>query len=324
MKTLALPIEEWLESPSPWVRYRARQIFLQEDATKERAAVLSHALVQRLVRDARTWPGNSRADHRSGKDLLNQVALLADFGLRRGDAGIDVFAEHVLEHRDADGRVLNQVLMPKKKSTELLFDVDGQDPLLALVQLGFVRDKRVRRAVDNLLESAEKSGGWVWPDAPSPLPCRRFAGGCPYPTLKILRILGQDEEWAASTPARRGVELLLDLAARREVRYGFGFGDQFRKLKYPFLWFDVLHVLEALSPFPQVWKDPRFHALLDPVLAKADAGGRFTPESVWMEWKAQCFGQKKAPSPWLSLVVHRILARAPGWRPKSSSKSAKK
>ena len=50
--------------------------------------------------------------------------------------------------------------------------------------------------------------------------------------------------------------------------------------------------------------------LVDPVLGKADAAGRFTPESVWMEWKAQCFGQKKTPSPWLSLVVHRMLTRA--------------
>ena len=324
MKTLALPLEEWIASPSPWVRYRARQTFMQESAANERAAVLSHPLVQTLVRDARTWPGDSRADHRSGKDLLNQVALLADFGLRRGDDGIDTFAERVLDHRDPAGRILNHVLMPKKQSAEWLFDVDGQDPLLALVHLGFAREKRVRRAVESLLEGADKSGGWVWLDAPSPLPCRGFVGGCPYPTLKILRIVGQDEEWASSTPARRGVELLLDLVARGEVRYGFGFGDQFQKLKYPFLWFDVLHVLEALSPFPQVWKDARFHALLDPVLAKADAGGRFTPESVWMEWKAQCFGQKKTPSPWLSLVVHRILARAPGWRAKGSSKSAKK
>jgi hypothetical protein len=249
--------------------------------------------------------------------------LLADFGVRRGDPGVDVFAERVLEHRDSSGRVLNHVLMPKKKSPEWLFDVDGQDPLLALVQLGFSREKKVRGAVEVLIEGAEKEGGWVWPDAPSPLPCRRFAGGCPYPTLKILRILSQDEEWAASSAAKRGVELLLDLSSRGEVRYGFGFGDQFRKLKYPFIWFDVLHVLEALSPFPRAWKDMRFRALLDPVLAKADSAGRFTPESVWMEWKEQCFGQKKTPSPWLSLVVHRILARAPGSRAKSGRKTAR-
>lgn len=95
------------------------------------------------------------------------------------------------------------------------------------------------------------------------------------------------------------------------MRYGFGFGAQFLKLKYPFVWFDVLHVVESLSLFPQAWRDVRFQALLDPVLGKADAAGRFTSESVWMEWKAQCFGQKKVPSSWLSLIVHRVLARAP-------------
>lgn len=322
MKELSRPLDEWLADPSPWVRFRAREFFAGRDASKDRVAVLAHPLVRRLLRDACGWPRGSRADHRSGKDLLNKIALLADFGVRRGDPGVDVFAERVLERRDSAGRVLNHVLMPRKESPEWLFDIDGQDLLLALVQLGFSRDKRVREAVEALIEGAEETGGWVWPDAPSPLPCRRLAGGCPYPTLKILRILSQDEEWAASRAAKDGVELLLDLSSRREARYGFGFGDRFDKLKYPFIWFDVLHVLEALSSFTHVWKDARFRTLLDYVLAKADAGGRFTPESVYVEWKAQCFGQKKAPSPWLSIVVHRIFARAPGSRSVSGRKTA--
>ena len=48
--------------------------------------------------------------------------------------------------------------------------------------------------------------------------------------------------------------------------------------------------------------------------AKADAEGRFTPESVWLEWRDLCFGQKREPSPWLTCVVHRILGRGKGVR----------
>jgi hypothetical protein len=201
--------------------------------------------------------------------------------------------------------------MPKRTKPEWLYDVDGQDPLLVLVALGFGDDPRVSGAVDRLIETADGGGGWVWPEAPSPLPCRRFVGGCPYPTLKILRILAQAPAWAKSSAARKGVELLLDVADRRETRYGFGFGTRFDKLKYPFVWFDILHVLEATSPFPQAWRDKRFITLLTAVLEKADLAGRYTPESVWMEWKELCFGRKDAPSPWLSLVVHRILTRDP-------------
>jgi len=309
------PLDEWLACESPWVRYRARQIFLGERAEEERTRVLAHPLVKQLVREAKGWPGNSVADHRSGKDLLNKLTLLAEFGVRRGDAGIDALAERVLAHVDERGRVLNHVVMPRQTKAVWLFDVDGQDPLLTLVALGYGDDERVRTAVEELMRSAEPDGGWVWPDAPSPLPCRRHAGGCPYPTLKIVRLLALDPAWSRSAAARNGVELLLDLADRREARYGFGFGPRFEKLKFPFVWFDILHVLEATSLHSRAWKDARFQRLLARVLAKADAAGRFTPESIYLEWKGQCFAQKNEPSPWLSLVVHRILARAPGAGP---------
>ena len=43
--------------------------------------------------------------------------------------------------------------------------------------------------------------------------------------------------------------------------------------------------------------------------AKADAQGRFTPESVWQAWKDWEFGQKKIPSRWLTLLALRALGR---------------
>ena len=45
------------------------------------------------------------------------------------------------------------------------------------------------------------------------------------------------------------------------------------------------------------------------LLAKAGADGRYTPESVWTAWKDWEFGQKKEPSPWLTLLVDRIERR---------------
>ena len=41
--------------------------------------------------------------------------------------------------------------------------------------------------------------------------------------------------------------------------------------------------------------------------AKADADGRYTPESIWNAWKEWDFGQKKAPSPYLTYLVANIL-----------------
>jgi hypothetical protein len=308
---LSVPTDFLSSSPDPWVRYRLRTWLEGAAGARERREVLAHPRMKALVKECARWPGDSRADHRAARDTLNKLTVLTDFGLRRGDAGMDVLAERILAHRDEAGRIRNAVLMPRRESTEWLFDIDGQDPLLALCASGFADDPRVRGAVRLLRRSAAPEGGWTWPDAPSPLPCRKFVGGCPYPTLKILRLLALDGPPGTVEAERAGTELLLDLADREERRYGFGFGEAFQRLRYPFVWFDVLHVLEALSPYPWVWADRRFLELLKRVTDKADARGRFTPEAVFLEWKDLCFGQKREPSPWLTLVVHRILARAP-------------
>jgi hypothetical protein len=311
--SVPLPTDWLLASADPWVRYRTRETLLGEPAPSERAELLADTRVRALAKAAHAWPRNTRGDHRSGKDLLNKLAVLADFGLRRSDFRLEQLASHVLARRSPEGLPLAPVVMPMKKEAEWLFDIDGQDPLLALVGLGFAGEPRVAKAIEALVGLARPGGGWTWPDARSPLPCRKFVGGCPYPTLKILRLLAQVPRWKDSPVTRAGTRLLLDLWERREEerRYGFGMGEQFLRLKYPFLWFDVLHVVEALSGFPWVWKDARFRDLLSAVTSQADAEGRFTAGSVWMEWKTLCFGQKRGPSPWLTFVVHRALFRDP-------------
>lgn len=75
------------------------------------------------------------------------------------------------------------------------------------------------------------------------------------------------------------------------------------------MWYDVLHVVEVLSQFPAARDDPRLREMATVIRDKADADGRYTPESVWMAWKEWDFGQKKRPSPWLTLLVWRLLER---------------
>jgi hypothetical protein len=91
-------------------------------------------------------------------------------------------------------------------------------------------------------------------------------------------------------------------------------GTDFRKLKVPFVWYDLLHVLDVLTQFPWLLHDPRLQEMAGLLADKADAGGRFTLESAWQAWGAWEFGQKRAPSRWLTLLAHRILRRS---RPES-------
>ena len=86
-------------------------------------------------------------------------------------------------------------------------------------------------------------------------------------------------------------------------------GNDFRKLKAPLVWYDILHVLEVLSQFPWLRQDERLLAMLVTVKAKADPEGYYVPESTWTAWKDWDFGQKRAPSRWLTFLVWRSIER---------------
>ena len=70
------------------------------------------------------------------------------------------------------------------------------------------------------------------------------------------------------------------------------------------------HVLEALTRFPRLYKDPRLQEMLTILESKADTQRRFTAESIWKAWSDWDFGQKKEPSPYITLLAQRILERA--------------
>jgi hypothetical protein len=89
----------------------------------------------------------------------------------------------------------------------------------------------------------------------------------------------------------------------------FYMGTDFRKLKVPFVWYDLLHVLDVLTRFLWLREDARLLDMLNILKSKVDVLGRFTLESIWTAWKDWEFGQKKAPSRWLTLLAWRILGR---------------
>ena len=310
MKRIVVPTDVLLSSEDPWVRHRTRRDLLREEDHEGQREVERDPRVRKLAA-ACAWPGATKGDHRAAKDPLNKLCVLADLGVGSGHAAMKRLRRAVFARTTEDGIPVAPVLFPRASHTEWMFDVDGQDPLVALATAGFAADKAVVRAADALVARSDMNGGWTWPDARSPLPCRRPVGGCPYPTLKILRLLARVGAQRHEACARRGTDLILHLWTKRasERRYGFGFGTQFVRLRYPHVWLDVVHALEALSTFSWVWSDRRFLTLVDAVRAQARPDGLFVPGSVYLEWRAWCFGQKREPSHWLSLVIHRALQR---------------
>jgi hypothetical protein len=310
----------WLLEGPAWVRYRTRLDLLgqTERAAEVRAArqaMLANPQVQGVVTELAEWPGPVLSSHKSASHPLHKLTFIADLGLKAGDPGVDAIVERILAHQSPEGPF--QALMnisPKYGGT-------GRDqwawalcdaPLVvyALLKFGLGKDKRVKAAVQHLAGLVRDNG---WPCAVSP-ELGKFRGPgskndpCPYANLVMLKALSQIPDWCDSEAAHTGAETLLTLWTQSKERhpYMFFMGTDFRKLKAPLVWYDILHVLDVLGQFPWLQQDTRLQEMQAVVKAQADAQGRFTPESIWTTWKAWEFGQKREPSRWLTLLAQRV------------------
>lgn len=158
------------------------------------------------------------------------------------------------------------------------------------------------------------------------MPCRvspelgRFRGPgrkedpCPLANLYTLRAIMIIDPQGYETQARIISEVLLSLWGDSWERhpYMFYMGTDFRKLKLPFVWYDIMSVADTLSNCPWVHQDPRFLDMISIITSKADENGWYTPESIWTSWKGWDFAQKKEPSRWLTFYVERLQRRVKG------------
>lgn len=317
------PLTEWLLAGPPWVTYRTRLDLLAEtEDTPEvrlaRQAMLAHPQVRRLVEALADWPGSVLSSHKSAGHPIHKLTFLADLGLKVSDPGMEPIVERVLEHRADTGPF--QMLM----NISPHYGGSGQDewawalcdaPLLvyALVSFGLEDDPRVAAALEHLIGLITGRG---WPCAVSP-ELGKFRGPgrkddpCSYANLVMLKTLALRAEWQNHPASRMGVETLLNLWDRRSDShpYMFYMGTDFCKLKAPLVWYDILHVTDVLTRFPWLAGDPRLQSMLDLLRSKIDHDGQLIPESIWTAWKEWDFGQKKEPSRWLTLLVHRVLHR---------------
>lgn len=314
---------DWLLEGPAFLRYRTRLDLqgLPADDTavlSDRTEMLSDPLIRGIIDSLAGWPVKVINSHKSAGHPLHQLSFLADLGLTDGEPGIGLILDQVMAHRDPAGPFYMLMNIPTK------FGGEGKDlwawglcdaPLLthALVAMGRGQDSRVKQSIETFIRMARPNG---WPCAG----CEKYGtfrgpgrkeDPCPYATLVVLKVLSLEEETRLLPAARDGVETILDLWENSLVRhpYIFYMGNDFRKLKAPMVWYDLVHVLDVLSRFPQTRNDPRMADMAACLSGKADPQGRFRIESAWLAWKDWEFGQKTVPSRWLTLLAWRILHR---------------
>lgn len=321
-----LQVDWLLNSDEPWTRYRMLVDLLcypedNSDVQAARAEMVAHPLVKGLVETAVAWPGYALKSHKDAKHPLYDLSTLADFGYRYDDPGMSEALTRVMANQSDQGAFLIKMKLYKRFGGMegehwVWMNCDAPTLLYTLIKMGLGDDPQVIAATDHLV-SLVADNGWRCKAAPELGEFRgpgRKGDPCPIANVYALKALAQCPELIDSPATRAGAEMLLwhwEHAAERKL-YLFGLGTDYRKLKYPFVWYDILHVADVLSHFPFVWDDSRFREMLAAITEQADGDGRYTPASMYMAWKKWGFADKKRPSPWITFLVLRIQKRI-GW-----------
>ena len=315
--------DPFLIQSEPWVVYRTLLDLCglppdDPEVLDARSRMLTHPLVSGIMAELQDWPGQVLNSHKSAGQLYHKLAFMAELGMTRSDPGMAVVISKMMAHRSEEGFIQLSTRIPvhfggSGEETWAWALCDAPTSIYALTRLGLKDDPSIQEAVTRLAAMGRNNG---WPCTVSKeLGTFRGPGKksdpCPYATLIMLKLLAQFDSHQQSDAAIAGIESLLNLweKSREQHPYMFFMGTDFRKLKAPFIWYDLLHVTEVLSQFPSARLDYRLRDMLDLIRSKADANGQYTPESIWQAWQGWDFGQKKIPSAWLTFLVRRIEKR---------------
>lgn len=313
--------QKLLDRSEPWLEYAIRLNVFREsrDTLVElRNTALADSRMQKYLYDVSHFHDVPVTNHKNPDLPVHKLLFLLDLGFDMDVPEIKTAVEQILRHRDDCGVFQSLTNIPKH------FGGTGADvfswclcdaPLLLLVLLKAGVDYReyIEPAMQFLTKLARDNG---FPCAASP-ELGNFRGPgkkddcCPYATLIMADVMSYIPEYRDSPAAVSSVSALLNLWKNSLVQhpYMFYLGTDFRKLKAPSMWFDIVSTAGVLSKYEYAGRDDRFREMTALIREKQDPEGFFTPESVYLKMKDWDFGQKKKPSPYLTYLCMRIFDR---------------
>lgn len=310
-----------LDNSDNWLKY-AIQLNLRHEPKDTLIKLRNHALaderIQSYLSDVVSFHGTLVTNHKNPDLPIHKLLFLLDLGFDVEVPEIKAAVGEILKHWDEHGVYQSMTNVPKHfgGTGEDVFSwclCDAPLLLLALLKAGMDYQKYIKPGVDHLVSLYRDNG---FPCAVSP-ELGKFRGPgkkddcCPYATLIMADLFSYIPEYQDSQVAVSAVKTLLNLweNSLNQHPYMFYMGTDFRKLKAPSCWYDIISVAGVLSKYEFVRNDPRFLEMVTHIKSKQDKDGFFIPESAYQKMKDWDFGQKKVPSPYLTYLSYRIFER---------------
>jgi len=313
--------QKLLDRSEDWLKY-AIQVNLYHKPKYElielRNAVLTDCRIRNHLADIANFHSTLVTNHKNPELPVHKLMFLLDIGLDIDIPEIKTAIDEILQHRDKNGVYQSLTNIPKH------FGGTGEDifswclcdaPLLlrTLLKAGLNYEEYIKPGVDFLVSFSQENG---FPCAVS-AELGKFRGPgkkddcCPYATLLMADLLSYIPEYRNSHVATASAVSLLSLWENSLDKhpYMFYMGTDFRKLKAPSFWYDIVSVAGVLSKYRFTGNDPRFMEMIALIKSKQDDDGFFTPESIFQKLKGWDFGQKKDSSPYLTYLCMSIFER---------------
>jgi len=312
MITVPKNTKQLLENhPLGYIKYQSRLFFT--GSGEDRSLLLEDPFIQKTIESLEDLLGEILKAHNRPQLGMHRLALLSELGIRAEDPGMAGVVDYLLGMINGDGIPESIIELPKVfggsgKTEQSWFICDFPLLLYSLRKMG-CDSPEVSRGFNTLIDLADDGGYRCMAKNPKIKGPGPRASPCPFANLLVAKALSLD--YRTSDAARGAVEMLLRhwQQGRGKKYFLFGIGTDYRKLKFPMVWYNLLHVLDTVSRYDEFKYDPRLSEMADILEEKADSVGMFTPESIYMIYKKEEFSNKKEASAQLSLTCYNILSR---------------
>lgn len=307
------PVPFLEQCSEPWVKYNLKRIQEKENSVEFKELTMD-SRIQGLIDECVTWPEPPLSRHNDAGHPIHKIELLADFGLDIRDEWIKALTNLILENRSEDGFFKSKVEIPErwggKGTSEMMWLLCDTPILIYALQKFGINNEYTREATRMLVWLSENNGWRCKGSNPKFRGPGKKEDHCPYANLITLKALSQSQ-YKDTDAVRSGIDSHILHWENREGKkiYMFGIGTTFKKLKYPNIWFDILHVVDVLSHYPYAREYDEFWEMWSIIRDKQQEDGSFVPESVYKTWSDWSFGQKKTPSPWMTFRILEIAQR---------------
>jgi len=311
--------QELFDISEDWLKYAIKLNLLHEsknDFIELRQLALKDKKIISYLNNITDFHSSLVTNHKNPNLPIHNLLFLLDLGFDTSIYEIQMAIDEILKHKDEFGVYQSLTKIPKHfgGTGEEMYSwclCDAPLLLLALIKAGVNYEKHVKSGVEYLI-SLQQSNQF---------PCTvsselgKFRGPgrkgdcCPYATLLMIRLLSVIPEYKESELINGLCITLLTLWENSQEKhpYMFYMGNDFRKLKAPTHWYDIVSVTYTLSNISSIKDDSRFQEMIDLIKCKSNKQGMYVPEAVYQKSKEWDFGQKKNISPYLTYICFKIF-----------------